>query len=255
MRAPEVPAAARRRRRYRFEFWPAAFAVAGLALLVSLGTWQLQRLVWKRNLIARAEAQMMAPPEPLPPEPVEYQDLDFRRTVARGTYRHADAFGFGLSAVAGRQGGRVVTPLALYERRTLLVDRGWVPAELLPPNLPDGLEPEGEVEVRGVARYRGGEVARGPFRPDDDPAARRWYAWDMARMAEALGAPLLPVVLTAESVSAAGPGELPRAEPVRVDLDNNHLGYAITWYGLAVVLAGTYLAFSTRDPTAHGPPA
>ena len=246
MRAPEVQPPARRQRRYRFELWPAAFAVTGLALLVSLGTWQLQRLAWKRNLIAHAEAQMLAPAEPLHPEPVAYQELDFRRAVAVGTYRHDDAFGFGLSAVAGRQGGRVVTPLALNDGRTLLVDRGWVPAELLPPNLPDGMEPGGEVEVRGVARYRGGEVARGPFRPADDPAARRWYAWDVARMAEVVGAPLLPVVLTAEA-AGAGSADLPRAEPVRVDLDNNHLSYAITWYGLAAVLAATYFAFSFRD--------
>jgi surfeit locus 1 family protein len=254
MRPLEAPSGGRRRRRYRFELWPAAFAVAGLALLLYLGTWQLQRLAWKQGLIAHAETRMLAPPEPLPAEPVDYPGLDFRRVVATGTYRHGDSFGFGLSAVGGRSGGRVVTPLTLGDGRTLLVDRGWVPGELLPPGLPDGLEPAGEVEVRGVARFRGGEVARGPFRPADDPAARRWYAWDVARMAEVVGAPLLPVVLTAEA-AGAGSADLPRAEPVRVDLDNNHLGYAITWYGLAIVLAGTYLAFSTRDPTADGSPA
>jgi surfeit locus 1 family protein len=246
MRSAEAPPPPARRRRFRFELWPAVFAVTGLALLISLGTWQLQRLAWKRGLIAHAEARLLVPPEPLPPEPADYEGLDFRRLVTSGTYRHGEAFGFGLSAVGGRPGGRVVTPLTSGDGRTLLVDRGWVPAELLPPNLPDGLEPGGEVEVRGVARYRGGEVQRGPFRPDDDPAGRRWYAWDVARMAEVVGAPLLPVVLTAEAPPAAS-GGLPRAEPVRVDLDNNHLSYAITWYGLAAVLAATYLAFSFRD--------
>lgn len=246
MRVLDTAPAAPRRRRYRFELWPAVFTLVSLALLLSLGTWQVQRLGWKRDLIAHAEERLRSAPEPLPPEPADYEALDFRRVTTAGSYRHDAAFGFGFSAVGGQPGGRVVTPLTLSDGRTLLVDRGWVPAELLPPNLPDGLEPAGEVALSGVARYRGEDVRRGFFQPDDDPAGRRWYVWDLARMAEAVGTPVLPITLMAEPSGEGVPAALPRAEPVRVDLSNNHLSYAVTWYGLALVLVGTYLAFSFR---------
>lgn len=253
MRAAETGAAEAPGRRFRPGLWPSVAAAAAFVLLASLGTWQAQRLAWKQDLIARAEAGLAAPPAPVPSDPAsDLAALDYRRVLTRGRYLHDQAFGFGFSARGGEPGGRLVTPLLLEDGRALLVDRGWLPRALLPPNLPAGLAPEGEVEVAGVARHRAGET-RPMFRPDDDPAARRWYGWDFPALAEAVGRPLLPLVLVAQPEGVAEPGALPLVEPVAVDFPNNHLGYAITWYGLAAALVAVYVAFSLRKPDGPSP--
>ena len=231
--------------RFRPRLWPTLVTVLGVAILVTLGTWQLRRLAWKEELIAQAQAGLSAPPAALPTDAVDYRSFDHRRLALRGRFLHDVAFGYGFTAREGRPGGRLLTPLALADGRTLLVDRGWLPSALLPPAVPSDLQPQGEVAITGVARYRG-EHRPAWFQPDNDPAARRWYGWDLAAMARATGRPLLPLVLAADP--APGAPDLPHAEPAILDYSNNHLGYALTWYGLAASLVGVYVAFSRQQP-------
>lgn len=231
-------------RRFRPRFWPTLATLLGLAVLLGLGTWQLHRLAWKRDLIAAAEAGLAAPPIELPPGE-DLAAVDFRRVAVSGTYLHGAAFAFGLEASVGEPGARLITPFRLAEGRVILVDRGWLPEELLPPNVPAGLEPEGSQRLVGVARWRA-DPGRNWLTPADQPAERRWFAWDIPAIAAATDLPVLPLVVTLDR--SEGPAGLPRASPVRADFRNNHLGYAVTWYGLAAGLVGVYLLSSfTRD--------
>jgi surfeit locus 1 family protein len=234
------------RRRLRFRLWPTVAALAALAVLLGLGTWQLQRLGWKEDLVARAEAGLAAPPVALPAAGTDLEALDFRRITVRGVYLHDAAFMFGLSASGGEPGGRLVTPLRLDDGRVVLVNRGWLPEDLLPPNVPPGLRPSGQVTLEGVARWRGGGRDRGWMVPADQPGRRRWFSWDIAAMERALGMPLLPVALTLER--SEGPAGLPETQRVAVDFRNNHLGYALTWYGLAAALLVIFVLFSSAKP-------
>jgi surfeit locus 1 family protein len=236
--------------RFSPRLWPTLVTLLGVALLVTLGTWQLRRLAWKQDLIAHAEAGLEAPPAVLPSEPARYEALDFRHLAVRGRFLHGQAFAYGFTAVNGEPGAHLVTPLALDADRTLLVDRGWLPLVLLPPAIPAELEVQGEVDLTGVARYRG-RYERSWFQPENDPAARRWYGWDIAAMAAAVGRPLLPLVLVADPSTTVT--DLPHVEPVTVDYRNNHLGYAITWYGLAAGLIAVYVAFSVSQPESERP--
>jgi surfeit locus 1 family protein len=227
-------------RRFRFRPGLALATLAGLALLVGLGTWQLHRLAWKEDLIARAEAQMARPPVPLP-EASGLAGMDFRKVAVRGSYLHDKAVAFGLTAADGRPGAHLVTPFRLEDGRVILVDRGWLPEDLLPPRVPRGLEPGGTVPLAGVVRYRADPV-RNLLTPADRPGERRWFSWDIPALSAFSGAPLLPLVLVL--ARSEGPAGLPRTEPVRVDFRNEHLGYALTWYGLAAALLAVYLVFS-----------
>jgi surfeit locus 1 family protein len=243
--------AAGRPRRFRFRLWPTAAAFLGVAVLLGLGTWQVQRLVWKTDLITHAEAGLAAPPVALPAAGSDLAALDFRHVTARGAYLHDAAFAFGLSASGGAPGGRLITPLRLDDGRVVLVDRGWLPEALLPPNVSEGLRPSGQVTIEGVARWRGGGLGRGWMVPADQPGRRRWFGWDIPAMERALGMPLLPVVLVLES--SEGPAGLPQAQRVAVDFRNNHLGYALTWYGLAVALLVIFVLSSSAKPGEPAP--
>ena len=234
--------------RFRPRLWPTVAALAGIAVLVSLGTWQLQRLGWKRGLIDHAQAQLAEPAVPL--AGADPATLDYRRVSATGAYLHDRAFAFGFTAEGGRPGSRLITPLRLEDGRIVLVDRGWMPDDLLPPLVPAGLQPEGTVSIEGIGRWRG-HRRPGWFDPEDSPERRRWYNWDLPAMAAALDLPLEPLEIVLER--SEGPAGLPRAEPVSVSLPNDHLGYAITWYGLALVLLAVYILFSSSKPGARQP--
>jgi surfeit locus 1 family protein len=251
MSSTPADAAGLHRHRFHFRPWPTLAALVGIAVLLSLGTWQLQRLAWKTDLIARAETGLAAPPVPLPTGTDLAAGIDFRRVSVRGTYMHDAAFGFGVSASGGEPGARLITPFRLEDGRVILVDRGWLPEGLLPPDVPEGLQPGGPTALEGVARWRGG-AERGWMIPPDQPERRRWFSWDIAAMERALGTPLVPVSLALQRPdSLAG---LPKAQPVvAVDFRNNHLGYAVTWYGLAAALLVIYVLFSSAKPGEHQP--
>ena len=161
--------------------------------------------------------------------------LDFRRVTVTGHYLHDDAFAFGFSADDGRSGSQLVTPFQLDDGRVVLVDRGWMPSDLLPPHVPGGLQPRGTITLEGVARWRG-SWRRIWLTPANAPELRRWYGWDFDEMAAATGLTLEPLVIVLER--SEGDAGLPHARPVEVDFPNDHLSYAITWYSLAGILAG-----------------
>lgn len=230
---------------------PLTVFVATLFLL-ALGTWQMQRLAWKEALIAEREAGLATPEMPLPDsfedgEPAEA--FDFRPVTVTGVFRHDLEQLYGARARANMLGHHVLTPLVPEEGPAVLVDRGWVPADKVHPAARSDGQLEGEVSVSGIARFRAADRP-GLFTPDNDPEAGRWYHYDLEAMAAALGIPLSPIVVEADPTP--NPGGLPIGGRTVKTLTNNHLQYAITWYGLAVALIGVYIVFRRQRQTRSG---
>lgn len=210
-------------------------------LLLALGGWQVQRLAWKSALIERAGRELAAPPRALPDGPLDPAELDFVRLRVSGVYLPGTSLALGLLSRNGQAGARLLTALRLADGRTLLVDRGFVPeAELAraigtPP--PGGLR-----ELEGVARaVRSGSWAA----PRPDLALPRWYAADLEAIGRHLGAVLEPVLFVLEKAEE-GEGPYPAPAPVSLDLPNPHLGYALTWFGLAAALQVFYILLGRR---------
>ncbi|WP_426954975.1 SURF1 family protein [Muricoccus radiodurans] len=229
----------------RRRVWPAVLAALPvLAVLLTLGTWQVRRLQWKTALLETVAAAEAGPPAPLTANPPELAKLE-----ATGRFLHDRESLLGVEVRNGALGGHLVTPLVTEGLPPLLVDRGWVPLDraAAPVSRPDG-----PVRVTGYALQG---VARGLFSPADDPAGRRFYTADPEAIGTALGLPgVLPWFLVALAPDAAAPAALP--EPARrLPRPNNpHLGYAITWYGLAAALVGVLAAFIlSRNRRAEGP--
>jgi len=233
---------------FRPQFWPTLATVTMLAVMLALGTWQLERLRWKRTLIERVEARIGAEPMAVPDEDawagLDRDQIDYRPVRATGRFRHEQEIHVytHLSRPRGQFGGQgywVITPLALANGATVLVNRGFVPQSFKTRgSRPHGL-PAGEVTVAGLARI--GET-RGLFVPADTPAENTWFTRDIGAMARHLNLDrVAPFYIEA---AASGPaGRLPQGGETRVSFANNHLQYAITWYGLALVLVAVYVLF------------
>ena len=228
--------------------WPTLLALAGLAVLVGLGTWQLERRRWKEDLLAKIAARVHADPVALArAEEIasKGEDVEYLHVFARGRFHHDKEQYYYAPAPAGL-GWHVYTPLELASQRVVWINRGFVPdARKNPQTRPQGQLP-GEVEARGLVRLPAG---KGLFTPPNDVQRNLWYWPDLAAMTAAAfpGSPqsveALSLVIEADA-QPEPPGGLPRGGVTRLQLPNRHLEYAITWYGLALTLIGVYLTFA-----------
>lgn len=226
---------------FSFRPLPAMTAVcaAAFAVLVGLGTWQAQRLQWKRALIAEVEHNMAAPPITADEALALGPGAEYRRVALEGSFDNAkEAYVFTTDR-AGWTVYHVIVPFALNGGRVLLVDRGAVPKEKLDPAARAAGRLEGLRKVVGVWRS---PDPPGAFTPKPDLAHRIWYARDLAGIARADGVTLgAPVIVEADATP--NPGGWPKGGQTVVAFRNEHLQYAITWFGLAAVLLGVYLAY------------
>ena len=218
--------------------------VPALALLIGLGLWQVQRLHWKEALIARVESRISEPAAPL--DDVLSHGLanaEWRHVSVHGALQNDDELYLFAPSQAGQPGYHVVTPLLLEGGSAVLIDRGFVPEDLKNPTARPKGQPAGDVTVTGVLRL---SEAPGLFTPAPDQAHRAWYVKDLPSMAEAAGVTLrAPIIIEADDTP--NPGEYPKGGQTRVDFPNNHLQYALTWFGLALVLAVIYLLYHRKQ--------
>ena len=219
----------------------AVLTLLTLAVLVSLGTWQVRRLAWKEALIERIEKRRAAAPVPLAEVEREYAqggDVDYQPVTLAGRFEHGGEQHF-FATHKGASGYYVYTPLRLADGRAILLNRGFVPFDRKDPATRKEGQVEGDVAVTGLARNPLSEKPSGVYENNPD---RNIYYWkDRDAMARAAGldpARLLPFFVDADD--APNPGGWPMGGVTVVSLPNNHLQYAITWYGLALALAGVF---------------
>ena len=210
-----------------------------LAILCGLGVWQLERLQWKLALIARVNSHIAAAPLPLDAIlAMAGDDAQYRRVRLDGRFDHGrEAYVF--TTDEGAAVYHVLTPLTTDDGKVLMVDRGEIPAEKLAAATRAAGNVEGEMHVTGVWRV---PDPPGAFTPAPDTAKRIWFARDLAAIAAADHLSLAaPVVIEADA--AANPGGWPRGGRTVVSFRNQHLSYAVTWFGLAICLLGVWLAY------------
>ena len=220
-----------------------------LAILIGLGVWQVQRLKWKTDLLHRIAALQAAPAQPIGPVLARLKagaDVAYSRVALSCPGVETQPTLREFSVYQGVAGYRLVTacPVAEAPYRSILVDRGFVAqlGDQAPREVPG--QPV-SAPVVGVLRS-GGE--RTFVTPPNKPAENQWYWRDVPAMVSQLhAADPAPLFLMLESPSP--PSGEPRPAPLPLDIPNNHLGYAITWFGLAAALVGVYLAMLFRKRT------
>ncbi|NEX47229.1 SURF1 family protein [Pseudotabrizicola algicola] len=221
---------------FRRMILPLLFGLIGAAFLAGLGLWQLERQAWKEAILADISARIVADPVPLPAAPDPEADR-YLPVALSGRFT-----GEALEVLVSRKeigaGVRVIEVFETASRRRILVDRGFVADDArLSPRGPDASEVVGNLHWPD-------EVDS--YTPPPDPKTGLWFARDVAQMATRLGAE--PLLVVARAPTAPG------IEPMPVDtqgIPNNHLGYAVQWFGLAIVWLGmtAYLLWRIRRRT------
>lgn len=219
---------------------PLIFGIAGVAVLLGLGNWQMQRLEWKEAVLAQIEQRISAPPVALPdvPDPVADKYLPVEM---------AGQFGAGaLRVLVSRKqvgaGYRIISPFETQGRR-VLVDRGFIKVDAPVPDAPAGM-----VRVLGNLHWPDDRLGS---TPENDVAGNIWFARDIAQMAQVLGTE--PVLVIARDVSrpvgASSSAAVGAVTPMPVDtsgIPNDHLSYAVTWFTLAAIWAAMTALFIWR---------
>jgi surfeit locus 1 family protein len=230
---------------------PTIFAIVGIAILVGLGVWQLDRKAWKENLIAAMTERLARAPADLPPrdrwphllqEREEFARVGFPAEFLPGQEALVYSAGSAFRPDVQGPGYWVFAPARLAGGSLVIVNRGYVPLDRKDPASRAQGEPHGSVDIVGVVRW---PETRGMFTPADDVAGNVWYLRDTAAIAAAKKwAVAAPFYI--EQESPVPPGGLPLPGKLQVNLPDNHLQYAITWFGLALALAGVYLVWVSR---------
>jgi surfeit locus 1 family protein len=211
---------------------PLIFGIAGVAVLIGLGRWQVERLAWKEGVLADIAAHISAPPVALPdvvePEADRYLPVEVTGRIGKEALRVL------VSQKQVGAGYRVISALDTGARRVLL-DRGFIKVSN---DIP--VPPAGEITVTGNLHWPDERLSS---TPENDVAGNIWFARDIAQMAQVLGTEPVLVVSRALSVPEAGVSPL----PVNTSgIPNDHLSYAVTWFSLAAIWAAMSGVFIWR---------
>lgn len=236
-------------------FWPTVLSVVGLAVLISLGTWQLQRKAEKEALISLIENRRTGEAVELATllAQVSLDDADYQRVKVTGRFVAGKARFYYAPQPQLGPGFDVYEPLEYAEGQVVWVNRGFIPQRIRD-TAAIWQSPSGEVTIVGNARL---PAKPGAFTPDNDAEGNNWYWRDLAGMQRSAfdpgaGKTAAGVFVVAEpeqrltDVDRAHlkDGDWPRPGVSRIVIVNRHLEYALTWYGLAATLIGVYLAFA-----------
>jgi surfeit locus 1 family protein len=226
--------------------------LAAFAVLIALGTWQVQRLQWKEGLLATIDARLAAEPASLAEvETVwaETGDVEYRPVRLGGTFDH-EKEQFFLATHEGQSGWYVYSPLRLGDGRAIIVNRGFIPYDMKDAAGRDWQEPAGAVTFTALARNPLYEKP-GWIVPDNNAADNVWYWKDFPAMRQAMGLDeegTLPFFADIRAYEGEREARFPVPGVTRVALPNSHLQYAVTWYGLAAALAAVAGFMFFRKP-------
>lgn len=227
--------------KFRPFLWLSVVAIPAFVVLLMLGTWQLQRLQWKNEIISSFEARSLAPAIAPPAVDMLTDDYEFRRLELVGNFAHDQELYMTGKTYEGNAGFHVVTPMRLTDGRIIMVNRGWVSEDYRDPAKRTFSLVSGQVTVDAILRMPG---QKGYFVPENEPDNGFWFTVNPQEMITHLGlADSGITAFYADSLRTSGVVTLPIAAKTELNLRNAHLSYAMTWYGIALGLLAVYLAF------------
>jgi surfeit locus 1 family protein len=217
---------------------PLGFGIIGVVILVSLGNWQVRRLAWKEEILAQIDARIAAAPVAVPSNLDPDADR-FLAVTAQGLVTDQELHVLASSKATGAI-YRVIAAFEMEDGRRVLLDRGWIK-----PEEKAAARDEVVAEIEGNLHW---PDETDSYTPENDLNANIWFARDVDKMAASLNT--APILIVARKTSETNPPVTPL--PVTsTGIPNDHLNYAVTWYGLALVWLVMTLYYLRRTRAKH----
>ena len=228
---------------FRPRLWPTVMTLPILVFLLFLGNWQMERLEWKLGLIDQIETRVFMDPIALPFNTSNPDNMEYLSVEVTGRFVNDQEMTLYSVGPNGEAGYDLYTPFKTNDEKLIIINRGWVPERMKDQaSRPETLK-HGELSVTGLLRKPSEKLWYGP---ENEPQNNNWFYGDLDAMARAHNLNgVYPMYLYA-AVNDNDP-MFPVAGRTEFNIVNNHLDYAMTWYGLAIVLVGIYIiACTTR---------
>jgi len=234
---------------FRRSLWPTLAAVAGIALTLALGNWQLGRGQEKSALKSRIDTLSAGPVINVPATEIDAADVQLRKVEAHGVFEPKYAVLVDNRIRHGVVGYHVVMPLRLSENRYVLVNRGWVAAAQDRSHLPEVNTPAGPVTVTGMALVPSkrflelsGKVTEGKV----------WQNLTIERYRQAMPIAIQPFLIQQDQTGAPDDALVREWDPPDLGVDK-HYGYAFQWFSLAALILVIYLVTHVKRKTEKKP--
>ncbi len=226
---------------FRPLLWPSIFSVIIFAILFSFGTWQVKRLFWKEALIERYTTQSQSNPIKNPSK-LDSSINEFKSVEFTGSFLHKNEIYITGKTYEGNAGFHVITPFELNNNKIILINRGWVSEGYRNPEKRKFSLVEGQILIKGIIRY---PQKKGYFVPENDGKNGFWFTIKPNEIINFLNLTSNKVINN-YYIDALRQGEkltLPIGVTGKPKLRNQHLSYAVTWYGLALSLLFVYFSY------------
>jgi surfeit locus 1 family protein len=216
---------------------PTVMTVPVILIMLALSIWQLNRYMWKVDLLDTIASQLAEAPVAFPIGEFDIENMSYRRVSIEGQFDHSKEIHLFSHTIKGLKGFQVITPFILSnDQGTILVNRGWVPERLK--------EAKYRVEgnIGGVVTLTG--IVRKPwfksysFLPQSNTETNVWLYGELPVMADFLKVEAKPVFVELDNLPV--PGGWPKGGQTRVSVPNNHIAYFFTWMGLALTMMVIY---------------
>ena len=230
----------------KFQFkpllWPTIFYIFSFLILVSLGTWQIKRLIWKENLINFYNNQYQNSAFNLDSVKLIPKNIQFRRVNTTGVFLNKKEVHITGKTYEGNAGFHVVTPFEMEDGRLILVNRGWVSENYRMPESRKFSLIEKTISIQGIARL---PQKKGYFVPENEPENQFWFTINPPEIQKYLNLDHKTFVSSfyIDILRQSNKIKLPIGIKQGVNLRNQHLSYAITWFSLSIVLTIIYISF------------
>ena len=203
------------------------YSSLALLILVSLGTWQLERLRWKTDILSSMKESLSLPPLKITGQVIDNIDqYSFRRIQLTGNYLYKDNITIYSKVFNKKVGKHLIVPLET-QYGIILVNRGFIPSDF---NIENNIK-SGEISINGIIKF---QQKINYFTPNNNVIKNEWYYININEVSNFLSLPLLNFYIVEENNIEE---KYPIGSQYNINIANDHLQYAITWFSLALALS------------------